>query len=180
METGSRERLLDILKTFRNAMLVTQAEDGSLRSRPMALMKVEQDSGNVWFMTNIDSGKIDEIATHPEVNVTLQEERKFLSLSGTASIVRRREKIHELWTEEAKVFFPKGKDDPDIALIRVRPIEGEYWDNEGVSGIKFLVEAVRAYVTGTTPHPDSMQHGAVSLNGGNGGVLHLQRDAGRR
>ena len=34
MENGSREKLLEILKKFRNAMLVTQASHGTLRSPP--------------------------------------------------------------------------------------------------------------------------------------------------
>lgn len=169
METGSREKLLEILKKFRTAMLVTQASQGALRARPMALMKVDSETGDVWFMTSIDSSKVDEIESHPEVNVTLQEGRRFLSLSGSASIVRSRTKIEALWSEEAKVFFPQGKDDPSLALIHVSPREGEYWDNEGAAGLRFLVDAVKAYVTGTTPKTDAAQHAAVPLNGGQPG-----------
>ena len=169
MENGSREKLLEILKKFRNAMLVTQASHGTLRARPMALVKVDDGTGDIWFMTSIDSGKIDEIETNPEVNVTLQEQRRYLSLSGRASIVRSRAKIDELWSEEAKVYFPKGKEDPHLALIHVSPREGEYWDNQGAAGLRFLVEAVKAYVTGTTPKTDAAQHAAVPLNGGQPG-----------
>ncbi|WP_437593747.1 pyridoxamine 5'-phosphate oxidase family protein [Sorangium sp. So ce1000] len=169
METGSREKLLEILKKFQTAMLVTHASQGALRARPMALMRVDDSTGDVWFMTSIDSGKVDEIESHPEVNVTLQEGRRFLSLSGRASIVRNRAKIEALWSEEAKIFFPKGKDDPYLALIHVSPREGEYWDNEGAAGLKFLVEAVKAYVTGTPPKIDAAQHGSVPLNGGQTG-----------
>ncbi|WP_437682622.1 pyridoxamine 5'-phosphate oxidase family protein [Sorangium sp. So ce131] len=166
METGSREKLMEILKKFRNAMLVTQATHGVLRSRPMALMKVDDATGDIWFMTSIDSGKVDEIESNPEVNVTLQQEHRYLSLSGRASIVRSRAKIEELWSEEAKVFFPRGKDDPHLALIHVSPREGEYWDNHGAVGLRFLVEAVKAYVTGTTPKTDSTQHASVPLSAG--------------
>jgi general stress protein 26 len=116
-------------------------------------------------MTSIESGKVDEIQVHADVCVTLQHEHRFLSLSGEAQIVRSREKIDQLWTEEAKIYFPKGKNDPDIALIRVHPSEGEYWDNAGINRVKFLLEVVKAYVTGTTPHFDQGQHGAVSLDG---------------
>jgi general stress protein 26 len=172
METGSREKLMDILKTFRNAMLVTQANDGALRSRPMALLKIEEN-GDLWFISGYHSAKVDEIAMHAQVNVSLQKERAFLSLSGRAAISRDRAKIDELWTEECKVYFPKGKDDPNIALIKVSPSEGEYWDNEGLNGLKFLLESVKAYITGTTPNVDHDQHGAVQMQGGapvNGGA----------
>jgi general stress protein 26 len=165
METGTREKLMALLKSFRNAMLVTQALDHTLRSRPMALLQVE-DNGDCWFMTGFDSGKVDEIERNPMVNVSLQEERKFLSLSGRATISRDRQKIDELWSEHLKVFFPNGKEDPNLVLIRVTPAEGEYWDNDGTQGLKFLVESVKAYVTGTTPNVDEAQHAAVTLNGG--------------
>ncbi|HZF55318.1 MAG TPA: pyridoxamine 5'-phosphate oxidase family protein [Polyangiaceae bacterium] len=163
METGTREKLMGILKSFRNAMLVTQGQDKALRSRPMALLKVD-DNGDCWFMTGFDSGKIDEIGQNPMVNVSLQDDRKFLSLSGQAVITRDRQKLEELWSEHMKVFFPRGKEDPNLALICVSPSEGEFWDNEGVQGLKFLLEAVKAYVTGTTPDVDNAQHGAVALN----------------
>jgi general stress protein 26 len=165
METGTREKLLGLLKTFRNAMLVTQARDGALRSRPMALLQVE-DNGDCWFMSGLDSGKIDEIERNNLVNVSLQDDRKFLSLSGRAIISRDRAKIDELWSEHMKVFFPMGKNDPSIALICVTPMEGEFWDNEGMQGLKFLLESVKAYVKGTTPEIDPGVHGAVKLDGG--------------
>lgn len=164
METGTREKLMELLKSFRNAMLVTQSEN-RLRSRPMMLLKVE-DNGDLWFISSIDSGKIDDIHRHTEVNVCLQEDRKYLSLSGHAAIVQSREKVDELWCEEAKVWFPKGKADPAISLIRVSPSEGEYWDNEGTQGIKYLLQAAKAYVTGTTPELDKGQHGSVKMTGG--------------
>ncbi|MCK6591245.1 MAG: pyridoxamine 5'-phosphate oxidase family protein [Polyangiaceae bacterium] len=165
METGTREKLMGLLKSFRNAMLVTLARDNTLRSRPMALLKVE-DGGDCWFMTGLDTGKVDEIERNPKVNVSLQDDGKFLSLSGHAAITRDRQKINELWSEHLKVYFPKGKDDPNLVLIRMTPTEGEYWDNEGLQGLKFLLEAAKAYVTGTTPNVDSGQHGSVTMNGG--------------
>lgn len=162
MENGSREKLMEVMKSFRNAMLVTQASDKTLRSRPMALMRTEEN-GDMWFMTAFESGKVHDIETNPEVNVTMQEGSKFLSITGRGDISRDRAKIDELWSEPCKIYFPKGKDDPDLALIRVTANEGEYWDNEGVNRMKFLFEAVKAYVTGTTPDFDKGQHGSVSL-----------------
>lgn len=166
METGMREKLMELLKSFRNAMLVTQSGN-KLHARPMALLKVE-DNGDIWFISSIDSGKIEDIHTHPNVNVSLQDDRKYLSISGRATVDRSRAKIDELWTEECKVWFPKGKDDLSIALIHVTPSEGEYWDNQGVQGIKYVIEAVKAYVTGTTPDiaKDKEVHGSVTMNGG--------------
>ena len=37
-------------------------------------------------------------------------------------------KINELWSIGAKVWW-KTSDDPNICVIKVTPIEGEYWDS---------------------------------------------------
>ena len=70
---------------------------------------------------------------------------EFLSVYGTASISRDPKKIDELWTDIAKAWFPEGKDDPRVTVIKVTPEEGFYWDTkEGklVSMVKILASAV--------------------------------------
>ena len=52
----------------------------------------------------------------------------YVSLSGRAELVRDRAKLEELWKPELKAWFPKGLDEPDIALLRINPDQGEYWD----------------------------------------------------
>ena len=52
------------------------------------------------------------------------------------------------------MWFPEGKDDPDLCLIEFHPSEGEYWDERGALGAKFIVDAAKAYLSGeeiTTP-----------------------------
>ena len=72
--------------------------------------------------------------------------------------------MEELWREPFKAWFPKGKDDPELALVSVTPQDGEYWDTEGLKKIKYLFEAAKAYATGTTPHIDEgEQHAKVKL-----------------
>jgi general stress protein 26 len=154
----------DLLARFDTAMLVTHTAGGDLRARPMAIALVEENC-RVWFFTSVSSGKVHEIETDTHVNVVCQKERDiYLSLSGTATLRRDRAKIDELWKEVYKVWFPNGKDDPELALVSVEPEEGEYWDQEGFKKIKNLFEAARAYATRTTPHTaDAEQHAKVHL-----------------
>ena len=149
------------LEHFDDAMLVTRSADGALRARPMAVAESQAD-GDVWFVTYIDSPKVDEIRVDDRIGVTMQGEGRYLSISGTGEIVRDRAKVHELWKEQWKVWFPNGKDDPNIALIRVRAEEAEYWDQHGTKGLKYLLEAVKALARGTTPNTKEIeQHGKV-------------------
>ena len=70
---------------------------------------------------------------------------EFLSLYGMATVTRDRQKIDELWTDIAKAWFPEGKDDPRVTVIKVTPEDGFYWDTKDgklVSMVKILASAV--------------------------------------
>ena len=43
-----------------------------------------------------------------------------------------------MWREPMRAFFPGGKDDPDITLIRVQIKSAEYWDGPGMLAGKAL------------------------------------------
>ena len=164
MATQADDKLRELLQDFDHAMLVTRTASGELRSRPMAVADIEP-GGLLWFITERHSGKIEEIAHDKHVNVVMQTKFKFVSISGTATPVDDRRKVAELWNEAWKVWFPGGKDDPTLILLKVQGDAGEYWDNSGASGIKYLIAAGQAYLSGTRPDidEDPMVHGKVKL-----------------
>ena len=159
-----REHCQELLKQFHTAMLVTHAGDERLRARPMAIAEV-MDDGRVWFITAAESAKAHEISRDTRVHIVCQHDRStYLSISGRASLVHDRAKVAALWREPFRVWFPEGKDDPNITLIEVRPEEGEFWDSEGLNKIKYLFRAAKAYAIGVTPEIDEgTQHGRVRL-----------------
>lgn len=163
MSADPNKKLHDLIKDFSAAMLVTRTSAGELRSRPMAVAAVDDD-GVFWFMTQRDSGKLEEMAADSHVNVAMQSGLKFISVSGQVSIVEDRRKVAGMWQESWKVWFPKGKDDPDLVLLKVEPSTGEYWDNSDLSGLKYLLAAGKAYFTGTKPDvSDPDVHGKVAM-----------------
>ena len=58
-----------------------------------------------------------------------------------------------------------GPEDPQIRLLVLRAENAEYWDNSGVSGVKFLLKAAAAYVSGKEMRDpnDPKIHAKVSL-----------------
>ena len=138
---------------FDNAMLVTRATDGQLRCRPMVIAGTEQDA-DLWFATSIDSGKAQEILAAPQVCVAMQDGGLYLSISGVAELSQDAAKIDELWSEAWKVWFPNGKQDPSLALIRVTATEGEFWDRSGLKRLTYLFKAGKAYLLGDRPNVD--------------------------
>lgn len=138
----------EYLEAFETAMLVTHAKDDELRARPMQLADVGEN-GQLWFVTELDSEKVEEIMADSRVNVSLQDDNKYLSITGRAMVVRNRAKIQELWNETWRIWFPNGEDDPNLGLLHINATEGEYWDMSGMNRLKFLFEAGKALATGS-------------------------------
>lgn len=148
-----REHVWKLVSAFDTAMLITSAIGGGLRSRPLSIAKKRKDD-RLYFATAIESEKVQEIARDPNVNVALQDGRRFVSLTGRARVVQDRSLIRELWSESWKVWFPQGQDDPSLCLLEIEPAEASYWDGSGATGLKYLFEMARAYVTHTHPTSD--------------------------
>lgn len=145
----SIKKLASLIKDIRFAMFTTTEDDGSLRSRPMATQEVEFD-GDIWFFTAEHSGKVEEVQDHPQVNVAYAkpEANLWVSVSGTAEFTKDRAKMEELWKPVLKAWFPKGLEDPELSLIRVRASGAEYWDAPSNKLVR-LAGLARALVTGT-------------------------------
>ena len=148
----------ELIKGARIAMLTTVSTEGQLVSRPMANQQAEFD-GDVWFFAEADSPKIADIEADSRVNVAFSE-GSFVSLAGTASIVRDVAKKRELWDANAAAWFgDKDPEDPTVVLIRVDGDTAEYWDTP--SRPATLVKVVKAKLTGT--RPDAGETGLVEL-----------------
>jgi general stress protein 26 len=127
-------------------LFTTRLTEVPLTTRPMAIQKV-CDQGNFWFLSASDSDKNQEIMSDPRVQLFISNTSnyEFLSVYGRATVTRDRNKIEELWSDIAKAWFPEGKDDPRVTVIKVIPEEGFYWDTKDgklVSMIKILASAV--------------------------------------
>jgi general stress protein 26 len=146
-------KLAGLIKDIEFAMLTTAEEDGSLRSRPMATQRAEFD-GDLWFFTHASAPKVGEVERERQVNVAYAapDDNRYVSVSGRAQVVRDRAKIEELWSAPLKAWFPGGKDDPDIALLRVTVERAEYWDSPS-SAVAHAVGFVKAVATGQTYQP---------------------------
>ena len=144
------EKMWSMMKDIGFAMMTT--EDGDhLRARPMAAAQKEFD-GNLWFFTRASSHKVDEVRGDQRVGVTYAEPSKqeYVSLSGHARLVRDRAAIEQHWQEALRTWFPKGTDDPDIALLKVEVDMAEYWDAPN-SKMVHAYGYVKAVLTGTPP-----------------------------
>ncbi len=146
---GDLQKLRALVKDIDFCMLTTVVENGDLHSRPMSSNGDIDADGSLWFFTSASSHKVNEIEKLPKVNVSFADpdNQQYVSISGTAQMVRDRNKIDELWKPEFKMWFPNGKDDPDVALLRVSLEKAEYWDSSS-STIGYLLNFVSSLVSG--------------------------------
>jgi general stress protein 26 len=156
--TKQLENLYDLIEGIEIAMFTTRRPDGHLVSRPMAT-QTQAEGSDIWFVTDIESHKLDELEFDPHVNLAYYRDRtrEWVSVSGTATVSRDRRAIHELYRRDWKAWFGDeggerdgGPDDPRLALILV--------DVESVTYLKVdkpkplvLFEVAKGMVTGTPP-----------------------------
>jgi general stress protein 26 len=163
MTTKPQRHLKDLMEGFSTAMLITHLNDYSVHARPMAIAHSDDD-GSLYFATSVDSAKLREIEAEPNVALTMQSSSVFISVLGTAHASTDRALIDRIWSEEMQVWFPDGKDDPMLVILKVVPNKAEYWDNSGVKGLGFAVSALKAYITGQKLDAnDSGQNAKVTL-----------------
>lgn len=139
------EQIAALVKSAEIGLLTTITTDGQLVSRPLAAQEIDFD-GELWFFTQDPSPKVDDIRANPSVNVAFEAKKGYLSVAGTASIVHDPAKIDELWSTAAAAWFPEGKDDPTIALVKVVAETVELWttdDSKPVILLKLAAAAIR-------------------------------------
>lgn len=156
-----RKKVADLIKGIRIAMMTTLAPDGSIDARPMAVPSGIDTSfdGTFYFLTRQSSDKVGEIHRDHHVTLTFANpsDSNYLSLKGRATVTYDRGKIHELWNPMYKAWFPKGEDDPEIAVVRVQVTEGDFWeasDSKIVVYAKYLAAAATggSVPVGTSGH----------------------------
>jgi general stress protein 26 len=157
------KHLRELLGGFDTAMLVTRAADGGMHARPMMVAELEPDADS-YFVTSIDAPKVAEIEDDSDVLMTFQSDKQYAAVYGHATVTQDRALVDRLWKEAWQVWFPQGRSDPSIALVRLDAERAEIWDNAGARGLRYAFEAAKAYLRGERPRVDPEQHTRVRMS----------------
>ncbi|MBH0129817.1 pyridoxamine 5'-phosphate oxidase family protein [Salinibacterium sp. NK8237] len=152
--TDQLDTIRSIMKKTRIAMLTSVSADGALHSHPMTVQEADFD-GDCWFLASVESDTVHQLLVHPQVNLAYAGSSEWLSLSGSAEIVRDVAKKKELWNTFTDVWFEDGAEDPSVVLIHVKADSAQYWESPGK--VATLVGVVAAKVTGDEPHTGSSE-----------------------
>jgi general stress protein 26 len=148
--------LIDGIET---AMVTTRRRDGNLVSRAMQTQR--RTAGcDLWFMTNAESEKFEELALDPHINVSYYRDRtrEWVSVSGHAILSHVRDLIDALYKPDWKAWLGDtghgrrdgGPHDPRIALILVEADCVVYSKNNRSMPLA-LFQVAKAMVTGEPP-----------------------------
>ena len=141
------KKIEELIEGMHICMMTTAAEDGSLSSRPMGVQE-KRFEGTLWFLTRRSSEKVDEIRDDQHILLTFVDNgsSKYVALKGKARVNQDQAKIDELWNDHYKAWFPKGKNDPEIAVLAVDVASADYWES---TGLKIVTMAKYAYAAAT-------------------------------
>jgi general stress protein 26 len=80
---------------------------------------------------------------------------EYVAISGQAKLVEDKQKLNELWNAGLRVWFPKGPDDPELALLAIEVEKADYWASPA-SLVTYAFAYVRTRITGQSPLPDEI------------------------
>lgn len=158
----SIRQLRQLLNGMPIGMLTTHTIDGASHSRPMLMHDVDE-AGWLWFVTDRHSRKTCELSQNPRATIAFQSKKgdRYVSVQGTAVVVRDDVKLKELWNSSMRAWFPHGRHDPEIALVAIRVERAEYWIVPPTR-LARVVAMTKALVTGK--RHETGTHGVLDLH----------------
>ena len=116
--------------------------DESAPARPMtAQFEGDEDRGPLWFFTSQDSELVEAGGGAATAVFISKGHDLFARIEGKLVEDTRPEMIEKLWNPFVAAWYEDGKDDPDIALMRLDLESAEIWENASslMAGIKAML-----------------------------------------
>ena len=120
-----RERLHELVKATRTAVVLSGTPGDEIDGKPMAMARTGDDT-TMYLASSFDAEQVAALDRGARVTVVLQG-AGYAVFSGEARISRDRALIDELW-RDGWTQWARGKWDPSLGIMIVSPIEGSYWE----------------------------------------------------
>jgi general stress protein 26 len=112
-------------------MMTTKSKTGQLSSRPMSNNGDVEYNGNSFFFTYEGAKTVKDITENAAVNLSFAGPKDlYISIVGTAKLIRTKAKMEEHWLKELEQWFKDGLDTEGIVMIHVKAKRIKYWQNE--------------------------------------------------
>ncbi|MEA2990364.1 MAG: hypothetical protein QOG83_3075 [Alphaproteobacteria bacterium] len=164
----SVDRVWDIIEKVGVCMLTTHSPAG-LRARPVE-SRPDRKAGLIWFVTDRRSGKEHEIEAEHDVGLVFidPKDKAYLSITARAEVLDDHAKAAEIWRKTDDLWWD-GPDDPNVCVLRVRPLTAELWDGPSSKAVA-IYEIAKAKLTGGKPNLGENRKATVRMARGTAAV----------
>lgn len=119
-------------------------DDG--HAQPMtALRDTDKDGGPIWFFTTKDNGLVQSLTEghRAMAHFVSKGHDLWATLHGDLALDHDRKVVDRLWNPFIAAWYPGGKDDPSLQLLRLDAERAQIWLNENslFAGVKMLLGA---------------------------------------
>ena len=122
-------------------------------AQPMTAFR-DEELGTIWFFSRDDVDLVQDVsagAKPARFAYGSKDQKIWASIHGTLSVTERNQEIIDrYWNPVLSAWYPDGKDDLHLRLLRFDSAEGRIWISDG-GLIKFAYEIAKANLTNTTP-----------------------------
>ncbi len=157
-EHENREKLWELIKDVRFAMISHQTETHEIHAQPMTMLNSERmdEDQNVYFILKDTNDIVQAVeAGRNQLGLAFSKpsDDTYVSISAHGEISTDRALIDKLWNPWAENWFD-GKDDPSVRVLVAKAVSAEYW-NVTDNKVTHLLKVLKGNITGKTEEPDS-------------------------
>lgn len=125
-------KLQELVNKIDIGMLCTYpGNDTYAHAVPMSRQEIDEE-GSIWYLFSAESETYKNLKLNEKVSVLFSHvgDYEFLSINGIAEISEDRQRIEKYWNKFVEAWFEKGKEDPNIRILKVSVVDAHYWDNK--------------------------------------------------
>jgi len=125
--------------------------DEPRRFQPMTAF-AEPDDRTIWFFTRLDTDLAQSVTGADEAVFIVQSKDQDLQacLVGELDLLRDDGRIDRYWNPMVAAWFPEGRDDPKLILLRLTVTGAEVWRST-VGPVRMAWQVVKANLTHSLP-----------------------------
>lgn len=119
------EKAAQIVAAAQVATVASIDENGY--PRPVAMVKLKDENGGIYFSTGTSSAKTAHFRANPKAGVSIVEGEDSVVYTGEMEIVTDMKVKQSLWDDWMLPHIPGGVEDPDFCILKFTPKSSTYW-----------------------------------------------------
>lgn len=103
----------------------------------------EPETGEIWFFTYKDTDLAEQAAQGGQAMFVFQAKKLWACIGGRLTPQHDRERMDRYWNPVVAAWYPEGKDDPRLTMLRLDADDAQVWVSDA-GPAKFAWEIAKA------------------------------------